>query len=167
MDTLLSDLLAYSHQLNVRQQVLSPVDTEAVLQGVLLNLDVSIRESGSLIESRDLPEIMSDFAQMGQVFQNLIGNAIKYRGAEPPHIEIWADDSEDVWTFCFRDNGFGINPRYHDQIFGIFKRLHGREYPGTGIGLALVKRIIERHNGRIWVESEEGKGSTFKFTIPK
>jgi signal transduction histidine kinase len=167
MDALLSDLLAYSHQLNVRQQVLSPVDTEAVLQGVLLNLDVSIRESGSRIESHDLPEVMSDFAQMGQVFQNLIGNAIKYRGAEPPFIEIWAEESEDVWTFCFRDNGLGINPRYHDQIFGIFKRLHGREYPGTGIGLALVKRIIERHNGRIWVESEDGKGSTFKFTIPK
>lgn len=167
MDTLLSDLLAYSHQLNARQQVLAPVDTEAVLQGVLLNLDTSIRESGSVIQGRDLPEVMSDFAQVGQVFQNLIVNAIKYRSADPPHIEIWGEDTDDFWTFSFRDNGLGIEPRYHEQIFGIFKRLHGREYPGTGIGLALVKRIIERHGGRIWVESEAGKGSTFKFTLPK
>jgi hypothetical protein len=167
MDTLLSDLLAYSHQLNVRQQILVPVDTEAVLQGVLLNLDVSIRESGSVIEGHDLPEVMSDFAQLGQIFQNLISNAVKYRSTDPPHVEIWAEDTDEFWTFSFRDNGLGIEPRYHEQIFGIFKRLHGREYPGTGIGLALVKRIVERHGGRIWVESEGGKGSTFRFTIPK
>lgn len=167
MDDLLSDLLSYSQQLNLRQQVLSSVDTEAVLAGVLMNLDVSIRESGTQITHGELPQVQSEFAQMGQVFQNLISNSIKYRGSDPPCIHITAEDLSDEWMFVFQDNGIGIDPRYHEQIFGIFKRLHGREFPGTGIGLALCKRIIERHGGRIWVESEEGKGATFKFTIPK
>lgn len=167
MDTLLNDLLAYSQQINAREQVLGSVDSEAVLQGVLLNLDVLIRETGTEVKNGSLPEVRSDFAQLGQVFQNLISNSIKYRSSEPPCIEVWAEDRNYEWLFCFRDNGIGIEPRYHEQIFGIFKRLHGREYPGTGIGLALVKRIIERQGGRIWVESELGHGSTFKFTIPK
>ena len=167
MDSLLSDLLAYSHQLNANDQALSPVDSEAVLAGVLMNLDSAIRESGTEIEHEPLPEVTSDFVQLGQVFQNLIGNSIKYRGENKPRIRIWAEEREDEWLFSFKDNGIGIDPRYHEQIFGIFKRLHGREYPGTGIGLALVKRIIERHGGRIWVESEAGKGSTFRFTLPK
>ena len=167
MDSLLSDLLAYSHQLNSTDQTLTLVDTEAVLAGVLMNLDSAIRESGTEITHDPLPQVMSDFVQLGQVFQNLIGNSIKYRSADPPRIHISAEEREDEWIFSFRDNGIGIDPRYHDQIFGIFKRLHGREYPGTGIGLALVKRVIERQGGRIWVESELGSGSTFRFTIPR
>lgn len=167
MDLLVSDLLAYSHQLSATQQTFAPVDTEAVLEGVLLSLDSSIRESGIGITHDPLPEVMSEFVQMGQVFQNLIGNAIKYSGAKSPKIHISAEDAEDEWIFSFRDNGIGIDPRYHEQIFGIFKRLHGREYPGTGIGLALCKRIVERNGGRIWVESEVDHGATFKFTIPK
>lgn len=167
MDSLLSDLLSYSHQLNVSEQTLAAVDTEAVLAGVLMNLDSSIRESGTKITHDPLPEVVSDFVQMGQVFQNLIGNSIKYRGEAAPVIHISAEEQDDHWVFSFKDNGLGIDPRYHEQIFGIFKRLHGREYPGTGIGLALVKRIVERQGGRIWVESEVGQGATFRFTVPK
>lgn len=167
MDSLLSDLLAYSHQLNAGDQTMSSVDTEAVLAGVLMNLDSAIRESGTEITHDPLPNITSDFVQLGQVFQNLVGNSIKYRSGEKPRIHISAEEQEDAWVFSFQDNGIGIDPRYHEQIFGIFKRLHGREYPGTGIGLALVKRIVERQGGRIWVESEVGKGATFKFTLPK
>lgn len=167
MDSLLSDLLAYSHQLHSKEKALTTVDAEAVLQGVLLNCDTAIRESDTTITRDPLPQVQSDFAQLGQVFQNLIGNSIKYRGDQAPRIHISAEESEDEWIFSFRDNGMGIDPRYHEQIFGIFKRLHGREYPGTGIGLALCKKIVERHGGRIWVESEQGKGATFKFTLPK
>ncbi len=167
MDSLLSDLLAYSHQLNASDQTLSYVDSEAVLAGVLMNLDVAIRESGTEITHDPLPEVTSDFVQLGQVFQNLIGNSIKYRTAEPPRIHIAVEERDDDWLFSFEDNGLGIDPRYHEQIFGIFKRLHGREYPGTGIGLALVKRIIEKQGGKIWVESEAGNGASFRFTIPK
>jgi light-regulated signal transduction histidine kinase (bacteriophytochrome) len=167
MDLLLSDLLAYSHQLNAANQALSMVDADAVLAGVLMNLDSSIRESGTEVTQDPLPAVMSDFVQLGQVFQNLIGNSIKYRSEEPPKIHISAEERDDDWLFSVRDNGIGIDPQYHEQIFGIFKRLHGREYPGTGIGLALVKRVIQRQGGRIWVESEAGKGSTFYFTIPK
>jgi signal transduction histidine kinase len=167
MDSLLSDLLAYSHQLQSKTKALVPVDSEAVLLGVLLNCDSAIRESGTEISHDPLPTVQSDFAQLGQVFQNLIGNSIKYRSEAPPRIHISVEESDDDWTFCFRDNGIGIDPRYHQQIFGIFKRLHGREFPGTGIGLALCKKIVERHGGRIWVESELGQGATFKFTLPR
>ena len=167
MDSLLNDLLAYSQQLNGADQALSIVDTEGVLAGVLMNLDTSIRESGAEITSDPLPQVTSDFAQMSSVFQNLIGNSIKYRGSEKPRIHISAKEQDDAWLFSFQDNGIGIDPRYHKQIFGVFKRLHGRQYPGTGIGLALVKRIVERAGGRIWVESELGRGATFLFTLPK
>jgi len=167
MDLLLSDLLSYSHQLNASDQSLTLVDADAVLAGVLMNLDSSIRESGTQVTHDPLPEVMSDFVQLGQVLQNLIGNSIKYRSPESPKIHISAEEREDDWLFSVKDNGIGIDPRYHEQIFGIFKRLHGREYPGTGIGLALVKRIIERQGGKIWLDSQVGSGSTFYFTLPK
>jgi len=166
MDLLLNDLLAYSHQLKA-QESFSSVSAEAVLMGVLMNLDATIKSSGAEITHHPLPEVYSDFAQLTQVFQNLISNSIKYRSEAPPRIHISATETEDDWQFEVKDNGIGIDPRYHEQIFGIFKRLHGREFPGTGIGLALVKRIVERHGGRIWVESEPGQGATFRFTIPK
>ena len=167
MDSLLNDLLTYSQQLNAADQALFEVDSEAVLAGVMLNLDRSIRESGAEITHEPLPWVTSDFAQLSRVFQNLIGNAIKYRSSEPPRIHISAEEQDEAWLFSFTDNGIGIDPQYHKQIFGVFKRLHGRQYPGTGIGLALVKRIVERHGGRVWVESEAGKGATFRFTLPK
>ena len=166
MDLLLNDLLSYSHQLK-SQQSFSPVSAEAVLAGVLMNLDTSIKASGATIVHEPLPEVFSDFVQLGQVFQNLLSNSIKYRSEAPPHIHITAEETDEAFVFSVSDNGIGIDPRYHEQIFGIFKRLHGREFPGTGIGLALVKRIVERHGGRVWVESEPGKGATFRFTIPK
>jgi len=167
MDLLLSDLLSYSHQLNASDQSLTMVDADAVLAGVLMNLDSSIRESGAQVTNDPLPQVVSDFVQLGQVLQNLIGNSIKYRSEEAPRIHLSAEERDEDWLFSVRDNGIGIDPRYHEQIFGIFKRLHGREYPGTGIGLALVKRVIERQGGKIWVESQAGSGSTFYFTIPK
>ena len=166
MDLLLNDLLAYSHQVKA-QDSFAAVDAEAVLMGVLMNLDTAIKSSAAEITHDPLPEVYSDFGQLTQVFQNLISNSIKYRSEATPRIHVSCAESEDDWTFSVEDNGIGIDARYHEQIFGIFKRLHGREFPGTGIGLALVKRIIERHGGRIWVESEPGKGATFRFTIPK
>lgn len=110
---------------------------------------------------------MADNTQLGQLFQNLIGNAIKFHGEDPPHVHVSVKKSGNQWVFSIRDNGIGINPEFNKRIFIIFKRLHKRgESPGTGIGLAICNKIVERHGGRIWVESEPGKGSTFYFTIP-
>jgi len=128
---------------------------------------VTIEESNAIVTHDELPSVMADETQVVQVFQNLIGNAIKFHAEEPPRIHVSAEKNEKEWIFSVRDNGKGIDPQYHERIFVIFQRLQGKgEYPGTGIGLAICKRIIERHGGRIWVESEPGKGSTFYFTIP-
>jgi two-component system, chemotaxis family, sensor kinase Cph1 len=167
MDQLLSDLLSYSHQLRSINQPLSVVDPEGALHGVLLVMDKQIRESGAQITYDPLPHIMFDFAQLSQVFQQLITNAIKFHGSEPPRIHISAEETEHQVTVSVRDSGIGIDPQYHQEIFGIFKRLHGHKYPGTGIGLAICKRIMEQRGGNIRVESELGKGSTFRFTLPK
>ena len=138
------------------------------MSNALMNLETAIRESGARITRDGLPRVRVDAAQFTQVFQNLIGNAIKFRGEGPPEIEISARRTGDEkWQFAVRDNGIGMEPQYHEKIFVIFRRLHTREtYRGTGIGLALCKRIVERHGGEIWVESEPGEGSTFLFTIP-
>lgn len=168
MDTLLGDLLTYSQHLGAKPTVFQSVNAEVVLTGVLMNLQAAIKEANATVTRGPLPaEIASDFAQLSQIFQNLVGNALKYRGDRPPEIHIWACETEDSWEFHVRDNGMGIEEAYREQIFGIFKRLHGREYPGTGMGLAICKKIVERHGGRIWVESEPGSGSTFSFSIPK
>jgi signal transduction histidine kinase len=169
MDVLLTDLLTYSQQLGPPKWSVAPTNAEAVLTGVLMNLQASIRETGAIVTHDPLPtEIYSDFAQLSLVFQNLVSNAVKYRkSGEAPRVQVAAAEGPDEWTFYVRDNGLGIPAEYQDQIFGLFKRLHGREYPGTGIGLAICKKIIERHGGTIWVESQPGVGSTFAFTIPK
>jgi len=167
MDQLLSDLLSYSHQLRSTNQPLSAVDPEGALQGVLLVMDKQIRESGAQITHDPLPQVMFDFAQLSQVFQQLIVNAVKFHGSEPPRIHISAEETDVDVTISVRDSGIGIDPQYHEQIFGVFKRLHGHKYPGTGIGLAICKRIVEQRGGNIRVESELGKGSTFRFTLPK
>jgi light-regulated signal transduction histidine kinase (bacteriophytochrome) len=167
MDQLLSDLLSYSHQLRSINQPLSVVDPEGALQGVLLVMDKQIRESGAQITHDPLPQIMFDFGQLSQVFQQLITNAVKFHGSEPPRIHISAEETDSQVTISVRDSGIGIDPQYHQEIFGIFKRLHGHKYPGTGIGLAICKRMVEQRGGSIRVESELGKGSTFHFTLPK
>jgi signal transduction histidine kinase len=169
MDILLTDLLTYSQQLGPPKWNAVPTNAEVVLIGVLMNLQASIKDTGAVITHDTLPvEVYSDFAQLSVVFQNLVSNALKYRKPEETaRVHIWATEGPAEWTFYFRDNGLGIADEYKSQIFGLFKRLHGREYPGTGIGLAICEKIIERHGGRIWVESQPGQGSTFVFTIRK
>jgi light-regulated signal transduction histidine kinase (bacteriophytochrome) len=135
---------------------------------VRANLGAAIEDAGALVTHEELPTVMMDPTQLGQLLQNLIGNAIKFRGAQPPRVHIVAREQTGEWVFAVRDNGIGIEPEYFGRIFVIFQRLHGRtDYPGTGIGLAVCKRIVERHGGRIWVESEPGNGAVFFFTIPK
>src|SRR5262249_33750407 len=142
------------------------------LQRALKNLEIAIEESGAKITFTELPEVTGDVIQLTQLFQNLIGNALKFRGDKPPVVHVAAElrgeVAESECHFSERDQVIGIEPRYYERIFTIFQRLHSREeYAGTGIGLAVCKKIVERHGGRIWVESEPGKGSTFHFTLPK
>jgi light-regulated signal transduction histidine kinase (bacteriophytochrome) len=167
MDRLLADLLTYSHQFHTSEQTPPSIQAEGALQGVLLNMEKTIRESGAEITYDPLPVLRFDFNQLSQLFRQLLANAITFRGTESPRIHISAAEEGNSFTLAVRDNGIGIDPRYHEQIFGIFKRLHGREYPGTGIGLAICKRIVEQHGGRISVQSESGKGATFRITLPK
>lgn len=165
LQNMVNGLLAYS-RVGTQGKSFEQTDCEAVIEETLANLKVAIEESGAEITYDSLPTLMADSSQLVQVFQNIISNAIKFRGSEPPRIHISAERKEKEWQFCVRDNGIGIDPKYNNRLFIVFKRLHGREYPGTGIGLAVCKRIVERHGGRIWVESETGKGSSFYFTIP-
>jgi light-regulated signal transduction histidine kinase (bacteriophytochrome) len=166
-ERLLADLVTYSLQLKPLDQPESQVDAEAVLGAVLLGMESSIRDSGAQITHDPLPGVMFDFERLSQLFRELIANAIRFRAQGAPQIHISASPSEQGITFSVRDNGIGIDPRYHDQIFEVFKRLHGRELPGTGMGLALCKRIVEQHGGAIWVESEAGNGATFRFRLPQ
>jgi two-component system, chemotaxis family, sensor kinase Cph1 len=167
MDRLLADLLTYSHQFRTLDQPLDRVEPEGALQGALLMLDAAIQASGARITNDPLPPVLFDFGQLTQVFRQLIGNSITFRGSSAPIIHLAANETPDAVQFSVRDNGIGIDPRYHEQVFGVFKRLHGREFPGTGIGLAIVRRIVEQRGGKIWVESELGQGATFHFTIPR
>jgi len=166
-ERLLADLVTYSLQLRPLDQPESQVDAEAVLAAVLLGMERSIRDSGAQITHDPLPGVTFDFERLSQLFRELIANAIKFRAPGAPQIHISASASEQGTTFSVRDNGIGIDPRYHDQIFEVFKRLHGREFPGTGMGLAVCKRIVEQHGGAIWVESESGNGATFRFRLPQ
>ncbi|MEG4342512.1 PAS domain S-box protein [Microcoleus sp. A003_D6] len=166
MQQLVNDLLAYS-RLGTRGQEFEIADCNAVVEQSLENLQIAIAETKATITYEALPTVMADEFQLIQLFQNLIGNAVKFCRQELPLIHISAARNESEWRFSVRDNGIGIDPEYADRIFIIFQRLHGRrKYSGTGIGLAICKRIVERHSGRIWVESQEGEGATFYFTIP-
>jgi PAS domain S-box-containing protein len=166
MQTLIRDLLAYA-RVSTRGRELEPIDSETILKEALSNLTTVIQESRGVVTHGPLPTVAADPTQLLQVFQNLVGNALKYRGNRPPEVRIDAEHRAGAWQFTVRDNGIGIEPQYFERIFGIFQRLHTRkEYPGTGIGLALCKKIIERHGGRIWVASQSGDGSAFCFTIP-
>ncbi|WP_410509125.1 PAS domain S-box protein [Methanosarcina hadiensis] len=166
MQVLINDLLEFS-RVTTKAREFEPADCRLILGQVLSDLEISIKESGTSISYGPLPVIMADSTQLAQVFQNLINNAIKFRSKEDPQIRISAEKKADHWLFSVQDNGIGIDPKYSERIFEVFKRLHKREeYPGTGIGLSICKKIIERHGGHIWVESEPGRGSTFYFTLP-
>jgi light-regulated signal transduction histidine kinase (bacteriophytochrome) len=138
------------------------------LDAACANLKIAMEESGAVLKRGRLPEVMGDQTQLIQLFQNLLGNAIKFRReGEPPEVNVSARESEGRWMFSVSDNGVGIEAQYAERVFVIFQRLHGGvEYPGTGIGLALCKKIVERHGGSIRLESEAGKGSTFYFSLP-
>lgn len=167
MQGLINDLLSYS-RVGTKGKPFGKVDAGDVLKQTLEVLEGAIRESGATVLVDPLPAVVCDANQLAQVFQNLIGNAIKYRGEVAPHIEISAREERDSWEFVIKDNGIGIDPQYFDRIFIVFQRLHDRDsYPGNGVGLSIVKKIVERHGGRVWLESEVGKGSIFRFTLPK
>jgi PAS domain S-box-containing protein len=166
MQNLINDLLEFS-RVTTKAREFEPTDCKLLLDQVLFDLDVSIKENEASISYSTLPVVMADSIQLAQVFQNLISNAIKFRSDKAPEIEISAKKKADEWLFSVQDNGIGIDPKFSERIFEVFKRLHKKEeYPGTGIGLSICKKIVERHGGHIWVESEPGKGSTFYFTLP-
>ena len=166
MQRLIHDLLAYS-RVGTRGGELTPTDTASVLGETLSNLEVAIDESEAEVVYSDLPSVMGDPSQLRQLFQNIIGNALKFRSENRPRVQLDAKRDGDQWTFSIRDNGVGFDQRYAERVFGVFKRLHrNADIPGTGIGLAICQRIIDRHGGRIWAESKLGEGSCFYFTLP-
>ena len=165
MQTLIQDLLAFSRAGRTSELILT--DGNAVVEQALSNLTAAIRESGAVVKHDPLPLVMAYQSLLVQLFQNLIGNAIKFRGIETPLIQIAAEKTVSEWVFSVADNGIGMAAEYLQDIFAIFKRLHTREeYPGNGIGLAICRKIVEQHGGRIWATSLEGQGSTFQFTLP-
>lgn len=166
MQRLINDLLAYS-RVTSKGKTFEQVDCNLLLEGVLSTLRLAITENRAVVTHDAMPKVTADGGQLGQLFQNLVSNAIKFHGAEPPRVHVSAERRNHEWLFSVRDNGIGVDPQYADRIFVIFQRLHDREeYPGTGIGLALCKKIVERHGGHIWVKSQPGRGATFCFTIP-
>jgi signal transduction histidine kinase len=166
MQVLIQDLLAFS-RVGRKETAYTSVDCNAVMEEVRQTLTSTIEESSAVVTSANLPSVWADRTQMAQVFQNLIGNGIKFRGKEPPVISVLAEKTEQHWLFSVSDNGIGIAPEYTENVFVVFQRLHARsEYPGNGIGLAICKKIVERYGGKIWVESQPGSGSSFKFTMP-
>ena len=169
MQTLINDLLAYS-RVGTRGRPFEPTDCNQIVRLALANLKVAVEESGAAVDVGELPTVFADRTQLGQLFQNLLANAIKFRHADrPPRVSVTAERVEDesAWRFAVADNGIGIAAEHFERIFVIFQRLHTREqYAGTGIGLAVCRKIVERHGGRMWVESEVDRGATFRFTIP-
>ncbi len=164
MQELLNDLLSYS-RIGTRGKPFGPTDFTAVLDAAVANLDVAIRGSGAEVTHDPLPAVMADETQLVQLLQNLIDNAIKFHGEEPPRVHVSAERKGDEWVFSVRDNGVGIDPQYFERVFIVFQRLRHEDSPGTGIGLSIAKRVVERHSGRIWLESQPGEGSTVYFTL--
>jgi hypothetical protein len=166
MQRLIEDLLTFA-RVNTRGRPFESVDCEALIDRTLIDLQATIDEMGATVTHDSLPTLMADRSQLGQLLLNLIANALKFHSDRPPRVHVSAERIDHTWTFCVADNGIGIDPQYSDRIFEIFQRLHTRdEYPGTGIGLALCKKIVERHCGRIWFEANRGGGTRFCFTIP-
>jgi PAS domain S-box-containing protein len=167
MKTLINDLLTYS-RVQTRSRELAPTDVGQLLSSVIGDLTVAIDESKAQVSFDPMPVVQADASQLEMTLRNLLANAIKFRGTQPPRIHIGVREADDEITFTVQDNGIGIEPQYWQRIFEIFQRLHTLdEYPGTGIGLAVCKCVVERHGGRIWVDSSPGRGSTFLFTIPR
>ena len=167
MKQLIEDLLAYS-RVGTKGAEFKMVNAEDALKRALFNLRVAIQEAGAVVTNDPLPALSADEVQLGQLLQNLMSNALKFRSDSVPRIHIGVRESPKEYTFEVRDNGIGIEPQYYERIFMVFQRLHNKgEYPGTGIGLAICKKVVERHGGRIWVESRPGAGSSFYFTLPK
>lgn len=167
MQQFITGLLRYS-RVGTEAQVLEAVNLGEVFETAVANLRIAIEESGAAVQARDLPVVEGDPRQLTQLFQNLIGNGLKFRKpGQSPKVEVWAEREEQRWRISVRDNGIGLDPRFSERVFTIFQRLHTRdEYEGTGLGLAICKKIVERHGGRIWLESKEGEGATFSFTLP-
>ena len=166
MEKLINGLLSYA-RIETKGRALKWSSGEKIVDSAISSIRNSMEESNAVVMRDAIPDLMADEIQLSQIFQNLIGNAIKFRGQVPPKIHVSAELKNDEWVFAVRDNSIGIAPENFEKIFGIFKRVHSKtDYPGCGIGLALCKKIVERHSGRIWVESEIGKGSVFYFTIP-
>jgi PAS domain S-box-containing protein len=167
MQTLIQDLLAYTSALANNGSVGEQrADANEVMEDVLKNLSAAVDATAAEVVCDPLPTVPIPAAQLAQVLQNLVSNALKYRSDRRPRVQISAERKDKDWVFTVRDNGIGIPPQYHDRIFKVFRRLHGREIPGTGIGLAICERVVTHHGGRIWVESEPGRGSAFRFTVP-
>jgi hypothetical protein len=167
IEMLLAGLRAYMQASTFKAPGLHEADANECLQRACLNLRATIDDTQANILHDILPTVRMPAIQLEQVFQNLLANALRYRSADPPHIRIAAEQSDDIWKFSVCDNGIGIHPRYQEEIFELFKRLHSStQYPGSGLGLAICQRIVNRGGGRIWVESEPGAGATFFFTIP-
>jgi PAS domain S-box-containing protein len=165
MSSLINDLLEYS-RVGTRGRPLSPTDCSTIFELACNNLRVAIEEAGAIVTTDPLPQVMGDENQLLQLFQNLIGNAVKFRGDQPVKVHVGVKQQKGSWLFRISDNGIGIESQHAERIFIIFQRLHSRsQYPGTGIGLAICKKIVERHGGRIWVESEPGAGATFCFFL--
>jgi PAS domain S-box-containing protein len=167
MQVLISDLLTYS-RVGTQAKPFQPTDCTRVVEIALRNLSMAIKESGATVAHDALPTVMGDATQLTQLFQNLVANALKFRGAQPPEVRVQVQPEDGFWRFSIRDNGIGIAPEHFEKIFVLFKRLHTqREYSGTGLGLAICKKIVESHGGQIWVESQPGSGTCFYFTIPQ
>jgi light-regulated signal transduction histidine kinase (bacteriophytochrome) len=166
MQTLINDLLSYA-RVEANPRPLCPTDMNAVFQDVVGLLSAAISETGGQVTRAELPTVVGDRGQLVQLLQNLIGNGLKFHGGHPPLVHVSAERTVEGWMFSVRDNGIGIPPQHHERIFEIFRRLHSQqEYPGTGIGLAVCKRVVHRHGGRIWLKSDCGEGTTFFFSIP-
>lgn len=166
MRDLLADLLAYTEIRSREEEPVEVVDLNVVIENVRQNLTTSIDESGAVVTADRLPVLRAYRAHLESLFQNLIGNAIKYRSGRPPRVHVSVQEVNGELRFSVSDNGIGIDSEYHQQIFEVFRRLHGRKIPGTGVGLAICQRVVERYGGRIWVESQSGQGATFLFTLP-
>ncbi len=164
MNRLIADLLTYSRTGNTAQ--CASLNLDGPLQWALLNLGKDIQQCGAQVTSGELPEAFADEKQMVTVFENLLSNSFKYRGEEAPKVEVAGETGDDFHTVSVRDNGVGIKPEFHERVFEPFKRLHGREIPGSGLGLSICRKIVRAHRGKIWVESDGVHGSTVKFTVP-